>query len=62
MKEELYKMVVSFRLQHLLTEMGFHTVIQCKSGGNADGSKSTAPTNVNVMNYLKHVVPKMFQV
>ena len=39
--------------------MGFKKVIQSKAGVNVS---STALSNSNVMNYLKHVVPKMFQV
>jgi len=43
----------------LLEGMGFLHVSQ-KSSNNSKIS-STVPTNVNVMNYLKNIVPKMFQ-
>ncbi|CAG7837411.1 unnamed protein product [Allacma fusca] len=46
--------------QDLLLEMGFKNLVQCQSPNDEDYDPN-APTNVNVMNYLKHVVPKMFQ-
>ena len=48
-------------LQNLLVEMGFKNLTQCQNASDKDYDPKT-PTNVNVMNYLKHVVPKMFQV
>lgn len=42
----------------LILEMGFKNVLQSKSTTIA---KSSAPSNNNVMNYLKVIIPKMFQ-
>jgi hypothetical protein len=47
--------------RELVTSLGFSTVIQSGSGGPSLSPPPPTPTNVNVMNYLKHVVPKMLQ-
>ena len=41
--------------------MGFKNIVRCQSSSE-NQEPSTTPTNVNAMKYLRHVVPKMFQV
>lgn len=55
-----FVIIINIDLQSLLLEMGFTTVIQNKPAGTP--AEKALPSNVNVMNYLKLVIPKMFQV